>query len=271
MREIAVRLRWVVVAGACLAFVVGCSSNPPSSSAPSAAPSSPLSPLANTEWGAGTIFGRAIPSGTSITLNFAIAKAGGFSGCNQYSVPYATEDTGLRFGPIAGTRALCGEALDAVETAYYTNLGLVTHYQVTGDALTMTSGTGETVLTYARLAPATVDGPWNITSVNNGTGGVESVPTGVSATISFLPDNLVSGFGGCNDYSSDYLAKASGDISFGPFMSQMKACGDPADSFEGKLLTALPASTKWAVTNGTLELRDSSGALQVQATSAIGH
>jgi heat shock protein HslJ len=49
----------------------------------------------------------------------------------------------------------------------------------------------------------------------------------------------------------------------------MKACGDPADSFERQLLTALGNSTKWDVTSGTLDLRDASGAQQVEATTAV--
>jgi hypothetical protein len=61
-----------------------------------------------------------------VTLLFGVVQASGFSGCNNFTLPYAVQDTGLRFGPIAGTRASCGPTLDAVETAYYTNLSLVT-------------------------------------------------------------------------------------------------------------------------------------------------
>jgi heat shock protein HslJ len=257
-----------VLASVALAALVlaGCSTGSPGASA-----TPQISPLANSEWSLTTIFGRPLPSGTNASLIFAVLEAGGFSGCNQFTMPYATQDTGLRFGPIAGTRKSCGQALDAVETSYYTNLALVTHYSITGDTLNLTSATNETVLAYARMAPATVDGPWNITSVNNGNNGVESVPTGVSATISFLPNNLLEGFGGCNNFNGDYLVVGTDNISFGPIMSTMKACGDPADSFERQLLVALPTATKWSVSNGTLELRDASGALQVQATTAMGH
>ena len=120
-----------LIASSLLVVIVamGCTSNAPATS-PGA--SGALSPLANSDWLLGTLFGRPIPSGTQITLLFSVLQAGGFSGCNQFSMPYATEDTGLRFGPISGTRASCGQALDAVETSYYTNLGLVTHWDITG-------------------------------------------------------------------------------------------------------------------------------------------
>jgi heat shock protein HslJ len=250
---------------------LGCSSTPPAATPGATGAAAAVSPLANSEWLLGTLFGRPIPSGTNITLIFAIAKAGGFSGCNQFQTTYATQDTGLRFGPIAGTLKSCGEVLDAVQTSYFTNLGLVTHYDMSGDTLTLTSATGEKVLIYSRMAPATVDGPWNITMVNNGQGAVTSIPSGVSATVSFLPDNVVEGFGGCNNFSGTYLVKGADTIEIGPLMAQMKACPDPAGTFEQQLLIALQKATKWSVSAGTLDLRDDGGAQQVQATSAIGH
>lgn len=269
MKAVSNWLRTMAGGLALAALLFGCSSQPSATPGASAAPSSPLSPLANSEWLTTSIFGREIPSGTNITLVFAIAKAGGFSGCNQFSMPYATEDTGLRFGPISGTRASCGQVLDAVETSYYTNLSLVTHYKVSGDSLELTSGTGEKVVTYSRMAPASVDGPWTITHVNNGAGAVSTVPTGVNANISFMPDGTVEGFGGCNNFSGGYSLGDGDAIAIGPLMSTMQACGDPADTLERQLLTALQNSTKWSVTTGTLDLRDAGGAQQVQASTAI--
>ena len=228
-------------------------------------PASP-SPLADTEWTLTTFAGRTIPSGANVTLLFALLKAGGFSGCNQFNMPYATVDTGLRFGPIAGTLRSCGDTIDAFQAGYYSSLSSVTHWGVTGDVLELRKATGETIFTYNRMAPASVDGAWTVTSVNNGNQGVESIPTGVTANISFLPDNLLEGFGGCNSFSGDYLVVGTDTISFGPIMSTMKACGDPADTFEHQLLAAIQKSTKWSVTNGNLELRDADGALQVGAS-----
>ena len=271
MRAVSFRLHALAGVSLLAMVLVGCSLGPQGATpGASAKASSPLSPLANSDWLASSIFGRPIPSGTKITLLFSVVQAGGFSGCNQFSVPYATEDTGLRFGPVSGTRASCGEVLDAVETSYYTNLGQVTHYELSGDTLRMTSGTNETVLTYARMAPESVEGPWTITHVNNGQGAVSSMPTGVSATISFMPDGTVEGFGGCNSFSGGYSQGAANSLAIGPLMSTQMACGEPADTLERQLLTALENSKKWSVTSGTLDLRDDSGAQQVQATTAIG-
>jgi len=51
----------------------------------------------------------------------------------------------------------------------------------------------------------------------------------------------------------------------------MMSCGEATDTFEMQLLTALQAATVWSVSTGTLDLRDATGAQQVEATSAIGH
>ncbi len=265
MQLVSSRLRGTAAIGLVAFALAACSGSA------GASPTPLISPLANSEWSLSTIAGGAMPSGVTVTLNFAILQADGFGGCNQFFMPYTTADTGLSFGPIAGTRRLCGDPADAFETGYYSSLSSVTKWAITNDTLELSNAAGETVLTYARSAPATVDGPWNITQVNNGNQGVEPIPTGVSATISFLPDGTVEGFGGCNSFSGGYSLGDNNKIAIGPLMSSLVACGDPADTFEHQLLTALEMATQWSVANGNLELRDDSGALQVGASSAIGH
>src|SRR6478609_312938 len=103
MRVISVRLQYVLTIGVFALLLAACNQAPASAS-----PTPPLSPLANTDWTATTIFGRPIPSGTNVTLLFAVVQASGFSGCNNFTLPYAVQDTGLRFGPVSATRASCG-------------------------------------------------------------------------------------------------------------------------------------------------------------------
>jgi len=258
------RLGKMLAVGLVALLLAACNQSPTGAS-----PTPRVSPLANTDWTLSTIAGRPLPSGTNVTLLFAIVNASGFSGCNQYTIGYATLDTGLAFGAPVTTRASCGQTIDTFEVGYFSSLSSVTHWAIANDTLTMTKATGETILTYTRMAPATVEGPWTITLVNNGSGAVSSVPAGVSATISFMPDGTVSGFGGCNSFGGGYSTGPANKIAIGPLMSTMQACGDPADTLERQLLTALQNSTKWNVTAGTLDLRDDGGAQQVQATTAI--
>jgi heat shock protein HslJ len=236
--------------------------------APGASPTPRVSPLANTDWTLSTMAGRQLPSGSNVTLLFGLVNASGFSGCNQYNVGYATLDTGLLFGAVTRTNKTCGTTIDDLEASYYESLSSVTHWAIAGDTLTMTKATAETILTYTRMAPDSVEGPWTITHYNNGSGAVTSMPSGVSATVTFNGDGTVTGFGGCNNFNGGYSTGALGTIAIGPLMSTMKACGDPADTTERQILTALQTATKWDVTSGALELRDSGGALQIDATSA---
>ena len=229
------------------------------------------STIANTDWVLGTLADTPLPSGTPVTLLFGLLHATGFGGCNQYSADYSSDGVStLTFGPIASTRMACAGGGGTFETAYFVALGRVRKYTIDGSTLTLSGENGAALLTYGAAAPASVEGPWNVTSVNNGSGAVSSVPTGISAAMSFLTDGTMEGFGGCNDFSGPYTVDGD-SITIGPLMSTMKACSDEINAFEAQLLTALGNSTVWSVSAGTLELRDGEGALQVDATSAIGH
>jgi heat shock protein HslJ len=226
--------------------------------------------LANTDWLLSTIEGSPVASGTNATLGFGLAEASGFSGCNQFSTTYQTDGSrGLTFGNFASTRMACDPAANAFETKYFASLAKVARYGMAGGNLTLLDRENSAVLTFAPQAAGTIEGPWTVTAVNNGKGAVATVPQGVSAAISFFADGHLEGYGGCNDFSGSYTLKGD-TITFGPLMSQMKACPDPAGSFEQEFFAALAASTKWAVANGTLDLRDGGGAQQVAANSAIG-
>lgn len=246
-----------------IALAAGCSQ-------PAATPSAGTR-LANTDWLLSSISGTPIPSGTNLDLIFGITQASGSGGCNRFTASYASDGVStLSFGPFATTQMACVPPTDALERAYLNALGNVARYAMTSDSLTLSNATGGPLLIYAAQAPATVEGPWNVTMVNNGNQGVESIPAGISASVAFGADGNVEGFGGCNNFSGSYTV--DGDkITIGPLMSTLAACDDATNQFEMQLLAALQNATTWSVTTGTLELRDDGGALQVSATSAIGN
>jgi len=228
--------------------------------------------LANTDWLLSTVGGTPVISGTNADLLFTDTQAGGFAGCNRFFTSYTTDGTSsLTFAPAATTMKLCDDATNAFEQSYLTALGSVASYAIGADGgLTLSDSSGKAVLTFVAQPPASVEGPWNITNVNNGNNGVEPIPTGISASISFHPDGTVEGFGGCNGFGGGYGVEGN-TITIGPLFSTLMACDDATNTFEQQLLAALQNATTWAVTTGTLDLRDSSGAQQVEATSAIGH
>ena len=239
--------------------------------APAAGAQSPApNQLAGTDWLLGSVEGTPVVSGTNATLLFAEQEVGGNGGCNRFFTDYTTDGvSALSFGPIGSTRMACDEATNALEQSYFTALGAVTGYTLGDGTLELTNATGEAELTFGATAQTGVEGPWTITMWNNGKGGVEPVPDGVSATISFNPDGTVEGFGGCNGFGGGY--SVDGDsIAIGPLMGTMMFCENVGD-FESQLLIDLQAATTWSVNAGTLDLRDDTGAQMVEATSALGN
>jgi heat shock protein HslJ len=228
--------------------------------------------LADTEWLLGTVGGSPVPTGVTADMLFSETQAGGFAGCNQFVTSYTSDGTSsLIFGPTATTLKVCDDATNTFEQSYLAALATVAAYRLGSDGgLTLSDSGGTAVLTYAPHAPSTIEGAWLATLVNNGTGAVTAVPIEMRATVSFHPDGVVEGFGGCNPFSGGYGVNGS-TVTIGPLMSTVKACEGQADIFEQQYLTALQNATTWSVTSGTLDLRDASGAQQVEARSVIGH
>ena len=225
--------------------------------------------LANTEWLLSTMDGAPIASGTNVTLGFGLAQASGNSGCNDYTTSYQVSGSReLTFGNIAATRKSCDQAANALEAKYFASLAQVTRYALAGGNLSLLDRANSALLTFAPAPAQSLEGPWTVTMVNNGQGAVSSVPTGVSAAMSFFANGTIEGFGGCNNFSGSYTVKGDA-LTVGPLMSTMMACPDPAGTFETQFMTALQNSTKWSVSAGTLDLRDDGGAKQVGAQSAI--
>jgi heat shock protein HslJ len=261
------KLRFAAIPLAAVVLAACTAAGPAATSGPGGLLNSTIS---NTDWVLSTLGDTPLVSGTEVTLQFALLKAAGFGGCNQFNATYASDGAStLTFGPIAATRIFCAGGAGAFETAYFTALGLVRKFTIDGANLKLSGENGAELMTFAAAAPATVEGPWIPTAVNNGSGAVSSVPAGIAAAFSFLPDGTMEGFGGCNNFSGQYVVDGD-SIEIGPIAATMMACSDAINAFESQFLTALQSSTTWSVSSGTLDLRDGDGAQQVQAASAIG-
>ena len=224
-------------------------------SAQSSSPGDTASPpLAGTDWIMTT-------DGITATLQIDGDLAGGSSGCNSYFASVST-DPGLTFGAIGSTMMACPEPQMAFEQQYLAALGTVTDYSIAGQTLTLLDATGASVLVFEAGAPASVEGAWVVTGYNTGTQAVTTPPADIVLTADFAPDGTVSGFSGCNTFGGGY-SYTDTTIAIGPLRSTMMFCEDPAGSIEQQYLIALQNATVWSITNGVLELRDDSGALQV--------
>jgi heat shock protein HslJ len=207
-----------------------------------------------------------------VSLRLEDSRAGGNAGCNNYFAEFALEDTSLTFGPIGATQMFCEGAPGEVETAYLANLAAVASWSSDGSTLSLSDASGSVILEYAAGAEASIVGGWVATGINNGAEAVVATDTTGMVTAVFGEDGSLTGFDGCNDYFTSYTLDGAA-IAISPEIGSTRmACASDALSEQSQqYLTALVAATTWAVgPDGSLELRDDSGALQVSYAAAVG-
>ena len=129
-----------------------------------------------------------------------------------------------------------------------------------------TTGSTGPVLTY-KTTPAAISKAVARDDGQQRPGAVQSVPAGVTAAMSFFANGTLEGNGGSNNFSGSYTVEGD-SISIGPLMGTRMSCGEQTDTFEFQFLTALENSAQWSVSGG-MTLRDSGGAQQVAATTAV--
>jgi LPXTG-motif cell wall-anchored protein len=119
--------------------------------------------------------------------------------------------------------------------------------------------------------PAGITGStWELVSLTPAGGAAEDTTSG-GITLSFGPENAVSGSGGCNNYRTSYTTTGSGSIDFGPAAATLRACPEPQGSREGRFFVALDAVSTYSLDGNRLTLSADDGAkLVFTAQAAAG-
>jgi len=107
--------------------------------------------------------------------------------------------------------------------------------------------------------PSPIVGVWDLTSYNNGKGGIETVIVGSSVTADFKADWTVSGTAGCNQYSAGYTTTASNGITITQPTMTLMACANNVMQQETQYLALMQKATKFEIAGDQLTLFDSSG------------
>jgi heat shock protein HslJ len=107
--------------------------------------------------------------------------------------------------------------------------------------------------------PPPLVGVWDLTSYNNGKGGIETVIVGTSITADFRADWTVSGTAGCNQYSAGYATTASNGITIAQPTMTLMACANNVMQQEIQYLSLMQKATKFEISGDQLTLFDSSG------------
>ncbi len=265
-------LGWIGVIGALALLLAACGGGGDGAS------------LAKTAWNLTELGGSEVVGVAPLTIVYgeasedgARAEAFGSTACNSFNGPYSTEGDSISMGPFITTLAGCvNPPLQAQEGKYLITLETAANFSVSGDTLELSNEAGDTTARFEQAEPVLTLTNWEAISINNGDGGAQSVVQGTSVTIKFQEIGLLSGSGGCNTYSSafrlgdEYDVVDGGSIQVAGVASTRKACDEPIDEQEANYYTALESASTWIIRGLNLELRDASGALQVQYVRSDG-
>ncbi len=221
------------------------------------------------EWGlVGTTVRSADIAAAGITLKFDETQYSGFSGVNQYSGTYtAKADGGIEFGPAAGTLMAGPEPLMNIESAYLELIAGCDSYRIENGTLTLMTGGTDTLIFEVPKAAALPGSSWVVTGYNNGKEAVVGPAVASTLTIEFGTDGTVSGAVGVNRFNGGFESTDK-TVKIGP-LAATKMAGEPEMmAQEAAFLKALEAATTWSISRGILDMRDASGAVQINAISA---
>lgn len=195
------------------------------------------------------------------TAEFLEGQVSGNSACNTYNGSYEVDGNKINFGPMMSTMMACPSPIMEQESGYLAALDLVSTFEVKDKTLTMFNSEGRAVLTYEILEPTSLVGTnWQLTSYNNGKGGMQSVIIGSEITANFDEEGTMSGSAGCNSYTASYEATES-SISIGIAASTEMACMEPEGVMEqeSQYLATLQNSAVYSIRDDRLEIRDENG------------
>ena len=97
-----------------------------------------------------TVGGQTQIVDVGVSAQFDGSSISGNSGCNQYHATYEAQGANISFGPIAGTKKLCGEPGDSTETRYLQLLGDVGSFRISGRSMSMNDTSGTPVLQFSQ-------------------------------------------------------------------------------------------------------------------------
>lgn len=205
--------------------------------------------------------------GTEVTAYFGDdGSLEGSGGCNSYHASYEANGYSLGIGTPITTLMYCGEPEGVMdqESAFFTALVTVAGYDIKDERLMLYNDVGAAVLVFSPIPEPGVEDLqeriWQLTSYNNGKGGLVSVLQGTEITAVFQDNYELSGNAGCNHYGGNYELNES-EISIGPlFMTEMY-CGEPEGVMdqESAYLAAIVQAAAWDIASGTLTLSDEAG------------
>ncbi|MFL5733417.1 MAG: META domain-containing protein, partial [Chloroflexia bacterium] len=150
-------------------------------------------------------------------------------------------------------------------------LGQAATYKIDRQQLTLSGAAGKELAVFAAQSGDLVGTDWTVTGYNNGKQAVVSVMSGTKITASFGKASILSGSGGCNDYSGTYTVSGKNGIKIGPVSATQKACAAPQGVMEQEsaYLAALGSAATYRIDGNQMEMRTADDAIAVTFVKAL--
>lgn len=196
----------------------------------------------------------ALPN-AEVTALFKDGRISGKAGCNNYAAEYVSNGSNLTIGPIISTLMMCvDEGISRQESNYLRDLNDTASYNISGNLLRIMNANATVILTYSVVQPTPLTGTlWQMTSYNNGKGGLVSDLSSINTTTIFSEDGNLAGSAACNQYHATYQVNDS-RIRIGPVATTRMMCPEPVMQQEMDYLNALQSAVSYDIQGSDLIL-----------------
>ena len=198
------------------------------------------------------------------SIEFASGRVTGSTGCNRYFGSYQLMGgESVQISQPGLTMMACPEKIAAQEHQYLKNLADINFFLLQGDKVELLDAHRQVRLIFKNLPPLALEQTeWQMTGINNGTGGVVSSAHTGKANLQFI-DGKLQGNSGCNALTASYQIKGS-EISIDPVSSTRKLC--PENDLmiqEQQMLQALTKVVRYQIRANQLRLVNGNGSLML--------
>ena len=191
----------------------------------------------------------------------------GHTGCNGFSGTVEVgADGSFNSGDFSVTLMGCPDGVGTQEGRILAHMSAADTWTVDGDTASLSSD-GAVVLALSRIDASLAGSFWMVTSINNQSGGVQSVLAGTEPMLAFQTDGLLFGTTGCNDLTGVYNFKES-SIQIVEIAVNRGFCDTPDGVMdqEQNMVAALENAATYTINGVSLNLRDKDGSTMLDAT-----
>ncbi|MFJ6611313.1 META domain-containing protein [Streptomyces sp. NPDC091289] len=182
-------------------------------------------------------------------------------GCNHISVDARVKGDRITLGKPVTTQMACEESIEKFEKAAIDAMGGEHTAKLSGDRLTLTTESGDTMALSEEKPAELVGTRWTVTTLLSGetaTTVPADLPKEKAPHLTLAEDGTVQGNSGCNSFRGKATVK-DGTITFGPVVGTRKMCPEPEMEVERAVLAALKGSTTYTVKGSTLTVTADGG------------